>query len=225
MDPWSTLEVQIMGPRPEPFRCLVHEPDGPAPGAGWPLVLFLHGAGEKGCDLDALRAAPLPRVLSGGLRPPARVVCPQCPDGPGWPTERLLALVDALAADPAVDAARLHVTGVSMGGRGTWELAYWCADRLAGIAPVCGFGIPNLAPRLADLPVWAFHGAADEVLPAARSREMHDALRPLNPRACLTVLSGAGHEIGEAVYARPELWRWLLRQRRGPAAEPAHPVR
>jgi len=177
-----------------------------------PLVVFLHGAGERG-NIVKLRNASLPGLLAGGLSIDAHIVCPHLTSGPGWPIRELDLFIRAMIEEYAADPARLYLTGESMGGRGVFEYAYWHADRLAAILPVCAFGIPNLAPRLSDLPVWMFHGEADAILPLARSREMMDALDAAGAPADLTTLEGRGHGIAREVYGRADVWSWLLSNR------------
>lgn len=194
------------------LRYLEYSPPGEPPPGGWPLVIFLHGAGEKGVDLELVRQAVLPRVLEEGLELPAVVICPQCPPGLGWAVEDLDALLETLSRRPDIDHRRLHVTGVSMGARGAWELAYRRSGELASIAPISGFGVPTLAPALARLPSWLFHGTEDDVVPAARSAEMAEALAAAGADVRYSPLIGQGHDCGRAAYGDPQLWRWMLSQ-------------
>lgn len=181
--------------------------------AGSPLLLFLHGAGEKGDDVQQVRSAVLPRLLGQGLELPLTVVCPQCPgELPGWPMDDLHVFLEALLEKYSLDRRRLYLTGISMGGRGTWEFAYAHADRLAAIVPICGPSLPTLAPRLASLPAWIFHGAEDDVVPVARSEEMFSALQAVEAPCLYSRLEGQGHSCGEAVYTSAELMEWLFQQ-------------
>lgn len=170
------------------------------------LLVYLHGASAKGSDPDLLLAEPLPELLANGLDVPFQVVCPQCPSHlPGWPIEDLLHLFKCLRRY----TEKIVVTGVSMGGRGTWELAYAWAQNLAAILPVCGPTLPTLAPRLADLPVWAFHGENDAVVPCSRTEEMINALQRIGKPARFTKLPNQGHSIGREVYSNREIWSWI----------------
>ena len=193
---------------------LEYAPAGQPPPNGWPLVLYLHGAGEKGDGLAAVRASPLPALLEKDLRPPMLVACPQCPLGPGWPIDALAALLDHLVAHDDVDRDAVHLVGISMGARGAWEFAYAHADRPASLVAVAGFGIPTLAPLVANIPAWLFHGAEDAVVPAARSRDMAEALAAAGANVRIEALPGEGHDCGAAVFARRDLWSWLTEQRR-----------
>lgn len=198
------------------MNCLIRYPPHNQDERLWPTVLFLHGAGAKGDDLGKVKNEALPRLVREGMDFPFLLVCPQCPEKlPGWPINDLAVLVSALHDQHRLDPERLYLTGISMGGRGVWEYAYWHADTLAAIVPLCGPSIPTLAPRLKDLPVWAFHGQEDDVVPVQRSEEMVAALeRAGNPGVRFTRFAGVGHNCGRAAYDSPELWHWLARQRR-----------
>lgn len=211
----SDQQFECVVTRTARFEYLLYRPDRDNETA-YPLVLFLHGAGEKGTDLGLVRRrAVLPRLLEDGLQVPAFVACPKCPpERAGWPIDDLAMLLDALLERLPVDRRRVYVTGVSMGGRGTWEWSYEHSARVAAIAPVCGIGIPTLAPRLAGLPVWVFHGENDEIVPVQRSDEMVAALRAAGNECRYSRLAGAFHNCGEAVYGDPALWRWMFEQRR-----------
>lgn len=202
------------------FPYLLFEPASSSGGGEGlhPLLLFLHGAGEKGNDGARLPNAVLPRLLLGaGLSsPPLFIACPQCPvDRAGWPIEDLAVFLDALLADLPVDPDRVFLSGISLGGRGAWEFAYDHAPRLAALAPLCGPSLPTLAPRLADLPIWVFHGADDAVVPVSGSDAMVEALQRAGASALrYSRLDGVGHNCGNVVYRDPALWHWLLEQRR-----------
>ena len=147
----------------------------------WPLVLFLHGAGERGDDLDLVKKHGPPKLIEAGKSFPAVVVSPQCPRDRFWPvmTMELTALLDDVVAKNKVDVDRVYVTGLSMGGFGTWSLAAYTPDRFAAIIPICGGGEPIAARRLNKLPMWVFHGAKDPVVPlAAASRWSTPSRRP-----------------------------------------------
>jgi predicted peptidase len=133
----------------------------------------------------------------------------------------LLALLDEIASNYKVDRDRVYVSGLSMGGFGTWELAASAPDRLAAIAPICGGGEKFWVQQIAQLPVWAFHGAKDTVVPPDRSQQMVDELKRLGGQPKLTIYPEAGHDSWTETYDNPEFYQWLLEQRRGarPAAE------
>ncbi len=178
----------------------------------WPLLLFLHGAGERGSNLQrVLRHGP-PKLIHAGKDFPFIVVSPQCPGGMNWKTlaPSLIKLLDHLEATYRVDRSRIYVTGLSMGGYGTWHLAALIPQRLAAVVPICGGGDPQTAPKIKSVPVWAFHGARDRVVPPERSEEMVQAIRQAGGTAKLTIYPQAGHDSWTATYDNPEVYRWLL---------------
>jgi pimeloyl-ACP methyl ester carboxylesterase len=178
----------------------------------WPLVLFLHGSGEVGDDLDLLRQAGLARLAEEGRRFPFILLVPQCRGEWFWLPAALNALLDDVSARCRVDPDRVSVTGLSMGGRGTWDVAIEYPDRFAAIAPICG-SIPAVEDvnRIRHLPVWAFLGAKDD---DPSIRQMVDALQAIGGDARLTVYPDAGHDAWTPTYADPAFIEWLLSQRR-----------
>lgn len=178
-----------------------------------PLVIYLHGAGQKGTSLDRLTEASLPALLAEGFEVPAHVVCPLAKPGPGWPVQHVAIFAEEVCRKLNADPLRIYLTGESMGGRGVFEVAYWHHHLFAAVAPLCGFGIPNLAPVLRELPISMFHGSDDDVLPVARSEEMATALYIAGANATFQKLDGHGHSIGRAVYSKPDFWSWLLSKR------------
>ena len=182
----------------------------------WPLVLFLHGAGERGTDLSLVRVHGLPKLAAAGQQFPFLIVSPQCAPDQWWDPETLEVLLEAVMRQYRIDPARVYVTGLSMGGYGTWALALRFPHRFAAIAPICGGSIPNLAPRLKHLPIWVFHGAKDDIVPPSRSEEMVEALRECDGKVRFTLYPDAGHNSWSAAYENPELYDWLLSHRRKP---------
>lgn len=201
---------------------LLHLPEGYGadPERRWPLLLFLHGAGERGDDVWRARTHGPPRPGQEGADFPFIVVTPLCPEGAIWSNDLLLALLDEVEASHAVDPRRVYVTGLSMGGFGTWRLGLSHPERFAAIAPICGGGefiVPLLADKtlLASLPVWAFHGAKDPVVPLEESRRMVDVLRRLGSQEVrFTVYPEALHDSWTETYANPALYAWFLRHSR-----------
>lgn len=180
----------------------------------WPLMLFLHGSGERGNDLDLVKRHGPPKLIAAGKHFPFIVVSPQCPEGKWWEPFALLALIKDIQSRLKVDADRIYVTGISMGGHGTWMLAAYAPDQIAAVAPICGGGNPGWAELFAHMPVWAFHGAKDNDVSPQRSREMVDALRKNGGDPKLTVYPDKGHDAWTVTYDDPELYEWLLRQQR-----------
>jgi predicted peptidase len=180
----------------------------------WPLLLFLHGAGERGDNLDMVKVHGPPKLVAAGQDMPFIVVSPQCPAGRWWEPVELTALLDEVSAKHKVDPDRIYVTGLSMGGFGTWQLASHIPDRLAAIAPICGGGEPLQTRGYSHLPVWAFHGAKDEVVPLSRSEVMIEALKGNGADPKFTVYPEAGHDSWTETYDNPELYEWFLSHER-----------
>ena len=188
----------------------------------WPLMLFLHGAGERGSDILKVTTHGPPKNVAQNPDFPFIVVSPQCPEGEVWSSESLLALLDKVMQELKVDPERVYLTGLSMGGYGTWSLGLTHPERFAAIAPICGGGDPiniELADRkklnlIKKLPVWAFHGAKDPVVKLEESEKMVNALRRVGSDAKLTVYPEANHDSWTETYNNPELYEWFLKHRR-----------
>lgn len=208
---------QKRGPREVRFRYFEYLPPdyGKDPGRRWPLVLFLHGAGERGTDLNKVLKYGPPRLVSEGRRYDFILIAPQCPPVYGWRIDDLEVLLEAVTASRAVDPDRLYLTGVSMGGIATWEWLIRRPQWFAAAAPVCGAGDEKLARRTRPTPVWAFHGALDGIIPLEASQEMVAAFKEAGGEARLTVYPDVAHESWERAYDDPTLYEWLLAHRRG----------
>lgn len=196
---------------------LLYLPDDHADRSDWPLVVFLHGSGERGDDPELLRKHGLPRVLHDGIALPAVVLSPQCPENHIWPQHHpaLMALVDDVVTRYRVDPDRVVLTGLSMGGAGVASLAAEHPERFAALAPVCGPGTAFMVtPDVARLPMWVFHGDADDVVPVDDSLALVEKVRALGGYPRLTVYAGVGHDAWDRAYGDPELQAWLVGQRR-----------
>jgi predicted peptidase len=202
---------------------LLHLPrTSPAnPDQTWPLILFLHGAGERGSDLNLVRKHGIPKIAESDADFPFVAISPQCPADSLWDdqVDALLALLDEVSAAFPVDADRVYLTGMSLGGYGAWNLAALHPDRFAALAPVCGGaipmrGFPARVRVLRHVPVWAFHGALDPVVPVSESRSLVEALQACVGDARLTVYPDLAHDSWTRTYENPELYRWFLSHRR-----------
>ncbi|NNE36046.1 MAG: prolyl oligopeptidase family serine peptidase [Rhodothermales bacterium] len=180
----------------------------------WPLVLFLHGAGERGDDLELVKVHGPPKLITEGKDFPFIVVSPQCPKERWWEPIELTALLDQIVKTHKVDEDRICVTGLSMGGFGSWRLAAYTPHRFAAIAPICGGGETYWTRRFPHLPVWVFHGAKDTGVPLERSQEMVDALKKAGGEPMLTVYPEAGHNSWTETYNNPKFYEWLMEQQR-----------
>jgi len=181
----------------------------------WPLVMFLHGSGERGANLSMIeRSGPSAQEwLREDL--PFILVSPQCPVGEWWEPTAVAALVDKICATMRVDTERIYLTGLSMGGFGTCYTAATYPERFAAIAPICGFGNVEDAVWYKDIPVWAFHGAKDDAVPVEVSREGVKRLKELKgAEVKYTEYPEGDHIIWDEVYGTRDFWTWLLEQRR-----------
>jgi len=184
----------------------------------YPLVLFLHGAGERGDDLNLVKEHGPPK-LAEERDFPFILVSPQCPADQRYSTwhlymDDLNALVDEMIDQYRVNKKRVYVTGLSMGGFGTWELAKRFPEKFAAAAPICGGGSTKQIERLNDVPVWAFHGAKDDVVLLEESERMVEALSEVGGNVKLTVYPDANHDSWTETYNNPDFYTWLLSQKK-----------
>lgn len=190
----------------------------PASQGQWPLMLFLHGRGESQGPLSTVKKWGVPYFIAHGVDFPYIVASPQCPPAPkSWPQPEeqalLMALLDHLTNEFRVDPDRIYLTGLSMGGFGSWRLAADHPERFAAVVPICGGGNPADASQLKNLPIWVWHGGADPVVPVKRSIEMVEAIQKAGSTTIrLTTLAGIGHNSWQAAYASPDLYQWLDKQ-------------
>lgn len=200
------------------YEYLVTLPEGYAEDSSkkWPLLVFLHGAGERGDDLNLLKKHGPPKLLAGGKKFEAIVVCPQVPLKNIWNEHGVKALTDEIIRTHRVDTSRLYLTGISMGGFGTWDTALAYPDTYAAIAPICGgAGVGFvMAERIKDLPCWIFHGDKDAAVPVDFSLKMHNALTKAGSQAKLTIYPGVGHDCWTQTYDNEAFWEWLFAQKR-----------
>lgn len=183
----------------------------------YPLVFFLHGAGERGDDLDiAMRHGYMKHVRESGAEYPFILIGPQCPDNKYWGcfTESLLAFLDYICETLPVDKDRVYLTGISMGGTGTWMLAMSAPERFAAIAPVCGSGIYWYGEVLKNMPIMMYHGDCDITVPIGDAIEMLNSINKRGGNAQIKILYGQGHNIWNDVYSGDELCSWLLTHKR-----------
>lgn len=178
-----------------------------------PLMLFLHGAGERGSELAKVRAWGPPKIVKKKKDFPFIVISPQCPSGAFWPQfdDVLAKLVDEVAGELKVNKSKMYCTGLSMGGFGTWSLCAKHPKLFAAAAPICGGGKPSSALDLKDLPIWAFHGDADKVVPYSYSEKLVNAIKEAGGKQIkFTTYKGVGHNSWSQAYATQELYDWML---------------
>jgi predicted peptidase len=181
----------------------------------WPLVLFLHGAGEIGDNLEILRVQALPKIIESREEFPSIVVSPQCPTGSSWHNEfnSLDELLDNILENYEVDSNRIYLTGLSMGGFASWDYAVIHPDLFAAVIPICGgTSYPDHLYLIKDVPVWAFHGAKDDIVPIEESQIAVDSLKNFGGDIRFTVYPNAGHDAWTETYNNSEVFEWLLKQ-------------
>jgi predicted peptidase len=208
----GTLDTQVR----VKLNYLLYLPDDYEKDESSPLLLFLHGAGERGEDLELVKRHGPPRLIEEGKSLPFIVLSPQCTKDRWWATEvvQLTALLDEIIAKYKVDQDRIYITGLSMGGFGTWTMAAYTPRRFAAIVPICGGGDLVMTRTLAHMPIWAFHGAKDPTVPVRRSQQMIDALKKENNEVKLTIYPDALHDSWTATYNNPAVYEWLLQHKR-----------
>ena len=184
-----------------------------------PTLLFFHGAGTRGESVDKVTKNPFFREMEQYEDFPFIIVAPHCNEDSWFDMwERLKKLVKHVASLPFVDDTRLYAMGASMGGYATWQMAMSLPDAFAAIVPICGGGMYWNAPRIKDLPVWAFHGALDGVVHAEQSQRMVDKINSVGGNARLTVYEGVLHDSWWNTYRNPEVFKWLLSHKKGQSA-------
>lgn len=212
----QALRFTTQKTRPMTFDYLLFTPDDIQPDERLPMMVFLHGAGGRGSDLQAVKRHGPPRILSEGHSLRAVVLCPQCAEGDVWYTQlhELKELIDyALTAYP-VDPDRVSLTGISMGGYGTWAMGMAYPQLFSCIAPLCGGGMAWNAGQLRNVPVRAFHGDCDTVVEPQYSLQMVQAVNRCGGHAELTLYPGVDHDCWTYTYAQTDLLAWMIAQKR-----------
>jgi predicted peptidase len=206
-----------------------------ADGEKWPLLLFLHGLGESSDDdLNLVKTHGPAKIVESRPDFPFVLISPQCPppkpEHPGkpmtqkelldlvddaWDPEQLIQLLDHVSSQLNIDPDRVYLTGLSMGGYGTWRLAAKHPERFAAAVPVCGGGKPEaMAKGLASVPIWAFHGAKDDAVPLKESQQMVDAVKRAGGDVKLTVYPDLAHNSWTTTYDNQAVFDWLLSHKR-----------
>mgnify|MGYP001206965508 FL=1 len=184
----------------------------------FPLVLFLHGAGERGDDLRLVEKHGIPKMIINGIKFPFITVAPQCPIFQYWSepvnVKTLLLLVEEIIKKNKVDIERIYATGLSMGGYGTLAIAKERPDLFSAIIPVCGGLDTTNIRRLKDTPIWLFHGAEDKVVPVENSELIYDLLKPINPEIKITIYKGINHNSWEKTYSNQKIYDWMLKYKK-----------
>jgi len=224
----GTLKWRVSKTIEMSYLCYLPTNYNPKNGQRWPLMLFLHGSGERGTNVQNVAIHGPLSLVKQGREFPFIIVAPQCPDGQDWANEPLLKLLDHVTKKFAVDTNRVYLTGLSMGGYGTWRLGLAQPEKFAAIVPICGGGTlidviladDTKSRSLKNLPIWAFHGAKDSVVPPDESERMIKLLKKLGAKEVkLTVYPEANHNSWTETYNNPEVYEWLLAHARSGGRE------
>ena len=183
----------------------------------FPLMYFLHGRGESKGPLSLVAKWGPPKMAAAGQDMPFILVSPQCPVEDYWNSEdqltRLTELLAHVTANHSVDETKISLTGLSMGGYGSWALAAMHPKKFAAVVPVCGGGKPEFAEKIKDIPIWVWHGDQDSAVPFKLAVEMVDEIKKAGGESVqFTSLEGIGHNCWSAAYSTPQLFEWMLKQ-------------
>lgn len=216
-----------------PYRLL--SPNSIEPGKKYPLVIFMHGAGERGID-NRIQLRNFRSTVEFWKKYPCFVFAPLCPrrdqapeavwvdtpfgsnvghimkEQPTWPMRLALDAIDQFIATYPVDRQRIYVTGLSMGGFATWEILQRRGDMIAAAVPVCGGADTAFAPKLTAIPLWVTHGDADDIVPVSRSRDIVAAIKAAGGNPKYTEFPGVKHDAWTYTYSNPEIWDWMFSQ-------------
>ena len=180
----------------------------------FPLIVFLHGSGERGTDLELVKNHS-PFTYQNLIKSPIALLAPQCPENIWWDTNAVYQLILDISVKYNVDKSRIYLTGLSMGGWGTWKLAEEHPELFAAVAVVCG-PVDNTmkyeVEKLKDLPIKIFHGALDDVVPPIQAIEMYQELKKVNKNTDLTIFPNDNHNSWDSTYSNPDFYKWMLEQ-------------
>jgi predicted peptidase len=196
-------------------KYVVFVPADYKPGTAYPIILFLHGSGEtQGGSKMPVEVGIGTAIKKAEKTFPFFVVIPQSQKrtwgADSADAKRALAMLEEVQKEYKTDPKRVYLTGLSMGGYGTWSIATKYPEKWAAIVPICGGGDPKQAEKLKDLPIWCFHGDADPAVKVERSRDMMKALEAAGAKPKYTEYPGVGHNSWDKAYATKELYDWLL---------------
>lgn len=200
------------------LNTLVHLPNNYDKTKKYPLILFLHGSGESGDDIKSLHhiQSNWPLGYETIKQYEFILIAPQCPKKYDWPIlgKDLDNLLDQVCNEYAVDQKRIYLTGLSMGGYGAWYMGFIYPERFAAIVPICGGGIITSETVLKDIPIWAFHGRKDDVVPVDETVSLANKIKALNGNIKVTIYDDVGHDAWVNAYQDEALYTWLFKQKK-----------
>ena len=216
----SEQSFKVSAKQTIPYLFSLPQEYDPSSKTKWPVMLFLHGRGESRGPLSIVAKWGPPRMAQRGDNLPYILIAPQCPAESRWTDDDqqagVLKLLDHITTTFPADTTRIYLTGLSMGGYGTWKMATENPDRFAAVSPICGRGNPADAAKLVDVPIWVFHGTEDTAVLYRHSDEMVKAIRKAGGKKVrFTTLQHVGHNSWSAAYATPELYQWFNKHKTG----------
>ena len=208
----ASVDVQV------DFNYILQFPKTVVDGQLMPLIVFLHGSGERGDSVDLVRVHGPWYFATDNEDFPFMILAPQCKEGETWEPLKLDLLLNEVIANQPVDTNRIYLTGLSRGGFGVWDWTLYKPDRFAAIAPICGASNYHIlvANKLKNVPAWVFQGALDDVIPVEFSANLVKRLRSLGADVKFTVYPYAGHDSWTETYMNPELYKWFFSHRKRP---------
>jgi len=179
-------------------------------------LVFLHGSGERGTDLELVKNHS-PFTYQSLMKTNVAILAPQCPANTWWNTNAIYELIQSICKQYNIDKSRIYLTGLSMGGWGTWKLATEHPEVFAAVAPVCGVTDTNIFRNievLKNTPVHIFHGALDDIVSPNMSIDIYQKLRKINPNCSLTIFPNDNHNSWDSTYSDPKFYEWLFAQKK-----------
>jgi len=207
----KAVETELV--RTEKMNYLLYTPTGTQ--SQYPLVVFLHGGGEGGNDIELVKKHGLPKLIAQGRDFPFYVFAPQNPHINGlWDDRMVDKLVDELVHRHNIDTTRIYLAGLSRGGYGVWQMAINHPHKYAAMISICAATIPiNYLKNVSGLPVWFFHGEKDDVIPVQQTLQAYETMKVLNPKTRITIYPAANHDSWTQTFENEEIYNWLLLQR------------
>ncbi len=212
----NTITIRDAIIEEQAYPYLIHQPENYTTDidSSFALLVFLHGSGERGSNLNMIQIHGPPMQIKNGMPFPCIVVSPQCPLNVYWDTEQLQVTIQEIIANNRVDLSRLYLTGLSMGGHATWDWAMAYPNNFAAIMPICGIGDTTQADTIMPIPTWVFHGQLDNIVPVSYSVDMVTALNNAGGEPMFTLYPYTAHDSWTVTYDNPAVYEWLFAQQK-----------